>query len=85
MHEAIKRLQDCLENTDWNVFKEGTNLHTFIETVTAYIKFYQGVCILSKSVMKYPNSSPWCSKTIKVEIVAKDGAVQTKSRTFSPN
>ena len=47
MPEAIERLQDCFGNTDWNVFKEGNNLHTFTETVTAYIKFCQRVCIPS--------------------------------------
>ena len=29
MPDAIERLQHCLERTDWNVFEEGNNLHTF--------------------------------------------------------
>ena len=77
MPDTIERLQDCLESTDWNVFEEGNNLHTFTETETAYIKLCQGVCTPSKHVMQYPNSRPWCIKTIKAETKAK--AFLTKS------
>ena len=79
MPEAIERLQDCIENTDWNVFKEGNNLHTFTKRVTANIKFCQGACIPCMGVTKYPNSSPLCNKTIKAKIKAKDKAFLTKS------
>ena len=37
MPDAIERLQDCFENTDWNVFKEGNNLHTFTEKPQLFI------------------------------------------------
>ena len=67
-----QRLRDCFENTDWNVCREGNNLHTFTETVSAYIKFCQGVCTPSKSVTEYPNSCPKCSKTINAKIKGKD-------------
>ena len=79
--ESIQRLHDCFENTDWNNYKDENYLHTFIETVSAYIQFYQGICIPSMSVTKYPNSCPLCNKTIK----AKDEAFQIKYRTFHRN
>ena len=80
MPEAIERLQDCFENNDWNVYKVGNNLHTFTETVTAYIKFCQGVCSPSKNVTKYPCQypSPWCNKTIKAKS-------KLKMKLFEPN
>ena len=34
MLKAIDRLQDYVDDTDWNVCKEGINLHTFIEIFT---------------------------------------------------
>ena len=54
-------------------------MHTFTETVTAYIKFRKGLCIQSKSVKKYTNSSPSCNKTIKAKIKSKDEVFRTKS------
>ena len=60
-------MKNSFEDTDWNVLKEGNNFLALTETVAAYIKFCQGVCIPSKSVMQYQNSSPWCNKTIKAK------------------
>ena len=82
MYGCVKQLKGSktvLKGTYMNVFKGENNLHTFTETVTANIKFCQGVCIPSKCVTKYPNSSLWCYKTIKAK------AFLTKSRSLSPN
>ena len=79
MPETIERLQNFSENTDWNVYKEGINLHTFTEAVPVYIKFCQGICIPCKSVTKYPISCLSCNKIIKVKIKAKNENILTKS------
>ena len=79
MPEASEMLQDCFENTDWNVFKEGNNMHTFTGTETAYKNSCQGACIPSKNATQYQNHSQWCNKAIKAKIKVKDKAFQTKS------
>ena len=77
MSEAIERLQDCFVKAEWNVLKEGNILHTLTETVTAYIKFCQGVWIPSKSVTKY-------SKAVGV---TRQSRLKSKLKTkhFKPN
>ena len=75
MPEVTERLHDCLENTDWNVFNDGNNLHIFTGTVTAYVGICQDVCVPSKSVTKYPTNSTFCSKIFK----SKDEAIQAMS------
>ena len=74
MPEAIERLEDCFENTDWYVFKEGNNLHIFTDTVSAYIKFSQGVCFPSKSVTNTQTA---------VHCVTRQSMLETK--VFEPN
>ena len=75
MPEAIEWSQDGFEDTGWNVFKEGSNLHIFTETVTVHTMFCQGVCFPHKRVMQYSNSTAWCSKTIKLRPKLERGAL----------
>ena len=70
---AIDTLHDCLESTDWNVFKS-SDLDEYADTVTDYVKFCQEVCLPTKTITQYPNSKPWFSKVIRAKIVAKDNA-----------
>ncbi|PIK46328.1 hypothetical protein BSL78_16816 [Apostichopus japonicus] len=77
--ETTEELQDCFADTDWDLFNEDNDLHSFTDTVTAYINFCHDVCIPTKTVTQYPNNKPWCDKVIKAKIKAKDEAYRTKT------
>ncbi len=60
-------LRDCLEVTDWSVFKEScVDLNEYTEVVTSYISFCETVCVPSKAVTIYNNNKPWFNKEIKI-------------------
>ncbi len=65
--EEIDMLRDCLEVTDWSVFKESCfDLNEYTEVVTSYISFCETVCVPSKAVTIYNNNKPWFNKEIKI-------------------
>lgn len=59
----MQRLRDCLDNTDWSVFRESSHvLDEYTDVVTAYINFSENVHVQSKSMIIYSNNKPWFSR-----------------------
>ncbi|KAL0195209.1 hypothetical protein M9458_008781, partial [Cirrhinus mrigala] len=62
---ATSALQDCFQDTDWNMFKEAatynnhTDLQEYTETVTAYIKKCIDDVTVTKTITTRANQKPW--------------------------
>ena len=70
----MDRLQDCFEQTDWNVFIDSsTDLNELTDTISAYIHFCEDAIIPSKRVKCFSNNKPWITKEIKGIINRKRG------------
>ena len=70
--EAITRLEDAFECTNWNVFLEYVlNINKLAESVVQYIKFCMDYCIPTMHCKIYSNNKPWITKHIKVILNCK--------------
>lgn len=76
--ESVDQLQDCFEQTNWDLFKEGNDLDQCTETVTDYIRFCEELCVPTKVKTLYPNNKPWFNKVVRSRLVAKDQAFRDK-------
>ncbi|KAI3356803.1 hypothetical protein L3Q82_003463 [Scortum barcoo] len=56
--EASSTLQDCFECTDWEVFKEGTDLDGYTSSVLSYLKFCTDAVLPTKTIKVFPNQKP---------------------------
>ncbi|KAI3374558.1 hypothetical protein L3Q82_021138, partial [Scortum barcoo] len=54
--EASSALQDCFECTDWEVFKEGTDLDGYTSSVLSYLKFCTDAVLPTKTIKVFPKS-----------------------------
>ncbi|KAI3373391.1 hypothetical protein L3Q82_021937 [Scortum barcoo] len=54
--EASSALQDCFECTDWEVFKEGTDLDGYTSSVLSYLKFCTDAVLPTKTIKRFPKS-----------------------------
>lgn len=64
--EAIERLQDAFDTTDWSVFENSAmDINELTESVCDYINFCNDVVIEEKRVKVYANSKPWINFEIK--------------------
>ncbi|KAI3356467.1 hypothetical protein L3Q82_017682 [Scortum barcoo] len=54
--EASSALQDCFECTDWEVFKEGTDLDGYTSSVLSYLKFCTDAVLSHKDHQGFPKS-----------------------------
>ncbi|KAI3365298.1 hypothetical protein L3Q82_010390, partial [Scortum barcoo] len=64
--EASSALQDCFECTDWEVFKEGTDLDGYTSSsVLSYLKFCTDAVLPTKAIKVFPNQKPWLDSTVK--------------------
>ncbi|KAI3360605.1 hypothetical protein L3Q82_002474 [Scortum barcoo] len=72
--EASSALQDCFECTDWEVFKEGTDLDGHTPSVLSYLKFCTDAVLPTKTIKLFPNQKPWLDSTVKPLLKACDAA-----------
>ncbi|KAI3361686.1 hypothetical protein L3Q82_002044 [Scortum barcoo] len=63
--EASSALQDCFECTDWEVFKEGTDLDGYTSSVLSYLKFCTDAVLPTKTIKVFPKQKPWLDITVK--------------------
>ncbi|KAI3363084.1 hypothetical protein L3Q82_011537, partial [Scortum barcoo] len=64
--------QDCFECTDWEVFKEGTDLDGYTSSVLSYLKFCTDAVLPTKTIKVFPNQKPWLDSTVKPLLKACD-------------
>ncbi|KAI3368476.1 hypothetical protein L3Q82_025487, partial [Scortum barcoo] len=72
--EASSALQDCFECTDWEVFKEGTDLDGYTSSVLSYLKFCTDTVLPTKTIKVFPDETPWLDSTVKPLLKASDAA-----------
>ena len=78
---AKENLQSCFDITDWSVFRDAcTSFHEYVDTVTSYVHFCEDVCIPVKTKLKYSNTKPWCTKTVRQKIVEKDSLYKSGNK-----
>ncbi|KAI3361548.1 hypothetical protein L3Q82_013696, partial [Scortum barcoo] len=75
--EASSALQDCFECTDWEVFKEGTDLDGYTSSVLSYLKFCTDAVLPTKTIKVFPNQKPWLNSTVKPLLKACDSAYRS--------
>ncbi|KAI3360589.1 hypothetical protein L3Q82_002452 [Scortum barcoo] len=75
--EASSALQDCFECTDWEVFKEGTDLDGYTSLVLSYLKFCTDAVLPTKTIKVFPNQKPWLDSTVKPLLKACDTAYRS--------
>ncbi len=72
---ATSALQDCFQDTDWNMFKEAatynnhTDLQDYTETVTAYIKNCIDDMTVTKIITTCANQKPWMTTAEVCELL----------------
>ncbi|KAI4882847.1 hypothetical protein NFI96_022069 [Prochilodus magdalenae] len=77
---AISALQDCFENTDWQMFREAaaysttTDLEEYTSSVTSYISKCIDDVTVSKTITTRPNQKPWMTAEVRALLKARDSA-----------
>ncbi|KAI3356676.1 hypothetical protein L3Q82_003360 [Scortum barcoo] len=76
--EASSALQDCFECTDWEVFKEGTDLDGYTSSsVLSYLKFCTDAVLPTKTIKVFSNRKSWLDSTVKPLLKACDAAYRS--------
>uniref|UniRef100_A0A8C7X192 Reverse transcriptase domain-containing protein n=1 Tax=Oryzias sinensis TaxID=183150 RepID=A0A8C7X192_9TELE len=79
--DALSRLQDCFEQTDWNLFHH-QELETHTSTVLDYVKFCIGNVTVDKSIRVFPNQKPWMTTQVCKLLKARDAAFRSGDRAL---
>ncbi len=80
---ATSALQDCFQDTDWNMFKEAatynnhTDLQEYTETVTAYIKNCIDDVTVTKTITTRANRKPWMTAEVRGLLKTRDEAFRS--------
>ncbi len=80
---ATSALQDCLQETDWNMFKEAatynnhTDLQEYTETVTAYIKKGIDDVTVTKTITTRANQKPLMTAEVRGLLKTRDEAFRS--------
>ncbi len=92
---ATSALQDCFQDTDWNMFKEAatynnhTDLQEYTETVTAYIKYCIDDVTVTKTITTRANRKPWMTAEVrgllKPEMKRSDQEIKAALKTARAN
>ena len=64
--DACASLQNCLETSDWVMFKSSSeNLNEYTDVVTSYISFCYDTCVPPNTVKVKANDKEWVNKDFK--------------------
>ncbi|XP_013856480.1 uncharacterized protein LOC106512398 [Austrofundulus limnaeus] len=72
--DSTSAQQNCFENTDWEVFEEGTDLNGHTSAVLDYINFCANCATKTTTVKMLPNQKPWFNKELRVLLKAMNTA-----------
>ena len=83
--EASDRLQDCFDDTNWDIFKDAcSDIDEYTDTITSYIKFCYDNCVPSKEVKIRGFDKPWFNsetrELLAVKLKSKDKCSEKKAR-----
>ncbi|CAG6018054.1 unnamed protein product [Menidia menidia] len=79
--DALPRLQDCFENTQWEAFYH-EDLDIFTDAVLSYIKYCIGNVTVEKSIWVFPNQKPWMTRQVRMLLRARDSAFRSGDRAL---
>ncbi len=80
---STSALQDCFQDTDWNMFKEAatynnhTDLQEYTETVTAYIKNFTDDATVTKTITTRANRKTWMTAEVRGLLKTRDEAFRS--------
>ena len=78
--EASSTLQDCFENTNWEVFKEDSNLEAYTSSVLDYVQFCTDAVLPTKTIRVFPNQKPWMDSMVRSLLRHRDAAFRSGDR-----
>ncbi|KAM4573377.1 uncharacterized protein PAE49_008206 [Odontesthes bonariensis] len=78
--EASSALQDCFEMTDWEVFKDSSDLEAYTSSVLDYLQFCTDAVLPTKTIKVFPNQKSWCDSTVQSLLKARDAAYRSGDR-----
>ena len=77
---AVSRLNNCLDTTDWNVFKDTcVDINDLTYTVCSYINFCIDNCIPTRNVTRHNNNKVWFDRDLKKKMIKKDITYKNKA------
>ena len=80
--EADATLQDCFSSTDWNMFRDSSNvIEEYTTSVIGFIKCINDV-VPKVTIRTYPNQKLWITGNICIELKAR--AATFKERDSNP-
>ncbi|CAG5896353.1 unnamed protein product [Menidia menidia] len=79
--DALPRLQDCFENTQWEAFYH-EDLEIFTDAVLSYIKYCIGNVTVEKRIWVFPNQKPWMTRQVRMLLRARDSAFRSGDRAL---
>ncbi|OCT80033.1 hypothetical protein XELAEV_18026852mg [Xenopus laevis] len=66
---AIDQHQDCLESTNWSLFKNtADDIHHYADTVSCYINCCTFICIPCTDNIFYPYQKPWFNNEVRKKL-----------------
>lgn len=77
--ESSSRLQDCFENTDWDLFAS-TDLEEYSSSVLAYIAFCTDSVLTTKTSVVFPNQEPWFDRNVCSLLRVRNAAYRSGDR-----
>jgi hypothetical protein len=76
--EAVDELRDCLDDTDWDLFRtSSSSLDEYTDAVMSYISFCEDVCIPTRTRVSYNNDKPWFTARLKQLRLEKEEAFKS--------
>ncbi len=75
-NDASQQLQDCFENTNWDIFKH-LDLEEYTSTILCYIKHSVGTVTVDRHIQVYPNQKSWMTKEVKVLLKERNSAFRS--------
>ncbi|KAI3368098.1 hypothetical protein L3Q82_007800 [Scortum barcoo] len=77
LRRRLQALQDCFECTDWEVFKEGTDLDGYTSSVLSYLKFCTDAVLPTKTIKFSQIKNHGWTSTVKPLVKACDAAYRS--------
>ena len=77
--KQIAKLQDCFAITDWNMFRDSSDvIEEYTTSVTGFINKCIEDVIPTVTVHTYPNQKPWITGNIRTELKGRAAAFKVR-------
>ncbi|KAK3532935.1 hypothetical protein QTP70_003799 [Hemibagrus guttatus] len=82
--ESTSQLQDCFENTDWELFIQSADLEEYSSSVLAYITFCTDTVLTTKTIKVFPNQKPWLARKVRSLLKARNSQAEISAVDLGP-